>query len=73
MATLHAVLNQDSREIFQHLGSNEFLAFTAMNRWFYHHPHVVAIKVSYFLGIARRLIMLIERLQSLLRVYGFHV
>ena len=77
MATLYTVLGQDAHatrdEIAQHLGSNEFLALTAMRRWFYHHPDVVAIKVSYFSAIARRLITLIERLQPLPRVYGYHV
>jgi hypothetical protein len=77
MATLHAALGQDAHatrdELFQHLGSNEFLALTAMSLWFYHHLDVVAIKVSYFSAIARRLITLIERLQSLPRVYGYHV
>ena len=77
MATLHTVLGQETHairdEIFRYLNSNEFLALTAMSRWFYHHPDVVAIKVSYFSAIARRLITLIERLQSLPRVYGYHV
>ena len=77
MATLHTVLGQDAHatrdEIAQHLGSNEFLTLTAMSRWFYHHPDVVAIKVSYFSDIARRLILLVERSQSLPRVYGYHV
>ena len=77
MATLDTVLGQDAHatrdEIFQHLCSNEFYALTAMSRWFYSHPDVVAIKVSYFSDIARRLITLVERLQSLPRVYGYHV
>ena len=71
MATLYTVLGQDAHatrgEIFQHLCSSEFFALAAMNRWFYHHPYVVAIKVSYFSALARRLITLVERLQSLPR------
>ena len=77
MATLYTVLGQDAHatrdEIFQLLCSSVFLALTAMDRWFYHHPDVVAIKVSYFSDIARRLILLVERLQSLPRVYGYRV
>ena len=67
MATLYTVLGQDAHatrgEIFQHLCSSEFFALAAMNRWFYRNPDVVAIKVLYSSDIARRLILLVEKLQ----------
>ena len=77
MATLDTVLGRDAHatrdEIFQHVCSDELFALTAMSRWLYYHPDVVAIKVSFFSGIARRLILLVERLQPLPRVYGYRV
>ena len=77
MTALYTVLGRDAHatrdEICQHLCSDEFFALTAMSRWFYYHPDVAAIKVSYFSDIARRLILLVERLQSLPRVYGYRV
>ena len=77
MATLYTALGRDSHatrdEIFQLLHNDEFFALTAMNRWLYYHPDVVAIKIVYFSDIVRRLILLVERLQSLPRVYGYRV
>ena len=76
MATLYTVLGRDSHatrdEFFQHLCNDEFFALTAMNRWFYYHPDVVAIQIAYFSDV-RRLILLVERLQSLPRMYGYRV